>query len=121
MGTIIDRGLAFIETFTGPFDWRLKRDGRDTAYTGRFLIFDRGGAVFMRIAGRVVTRDSGTADVYIYDPPIFVKNHRHAGCLQLLTPGDRWFKLHFAKPARDFPSAYSFVEHFLTEAYNARN
>ncbi len=117
MGRLIDRGIAFIETVAGPFDWTVERNGTQTSFAGRFLIFDRRGVVKSFVHGRIIQRDRRQADVYLYDPPEFTKKHRHGRCMQLLSPADKWFKLHFEKPASDFAAAYTYVEHFLTEAY----
>lgn len=108
-----------LEDFLGPFDWDAAQNGASITYTGNFLIFDRKGKIKMRIQGYIIEWKRLPAQVYVYDPPAFVKQHRHGSCLQLLRPGESWFKLHFDKPATDFTSAYSYVEHFLTEAYNS--
>ncbi|MGI8640425.1 MAG: hypothetical protein ACR2MG_10840 [Pyrinomonadaceae bacterium] len=109
-----------LEGFIGPFDWKSTRNGSSTTFTGNFLIYDRQGKIKLRIQGYIVEWQRLPAQVYIYNPPEFVKNHRHGSCLQLLRPGESWFKLHFDKPAKDFASAYTYVEHFLTEAYNLK-
>lgn len=105
---------------TEPKDWKMERIGKVTTYKGNFLIYDRKGKIKLRIQGRIVQKRFFTSDVYLYNPPEFVKNHRHGSCLQLLRPNDNWFKLHFEKQAKDFRSAYTYVEHLLTEAYNIR-
>jgi len=109
-----------LEGFIGPFDWKLARNGSSTTFTGNFLIYDRQGKIKLRIQGYIVEWKRLPAQVYIYNPPEFVKNHRHSSCLQLLRPNDLWFKLHFDRPARDFAVAYTYVEHFLTEAYHLK-
>jgi hypothetical protein len=118
MGEFLDRVMGFVVTFAGPADWRSERDGRCDTFSGRFLIYDRRGMVRLFVRGRIVQRDLRTAEVYLYDPPTFVSKHRHGRCMQLLRPDDKWFKLHFEKPATDFAEAYTYVEHLLTEAYN---
>lgn len=116
--------LDFIEkvsiVLTEPKDWKMERVGKVATYTGKFLVYDRVGKIKHRIQGRVVQKRHFQSDVYIYDPPVFVKTHHHGSCLQLLKPNDKWFKIHFEKPAKDFASAYTYVEHLLTEAYNSR-
>lgn len=110
--------MNFVETFAGPVDWRRERiDGRES-FSGWFLVYDRRGTITTHVPGRIVQRDPSVAEVYLYDPPWFVLKHKHGRCMQLLTPGDKWFKLHFDKPASNFAEAYTYVEHLLTEAYN---
>ncbi len=120
MGEFLDRVMGFVETFAGPIDWRRESLERGNSFSGRFLAYDRRGAVRLYVRGRIVQRYRQTAEVYLYDPPAFVGKHRHSRCMQLLNPNDKWFKLHFDKPAADFVEAYTYVEHLLTEAYNLR-
>lgn len=118
MGEFLNRAMKFVETPAGPINWRRESVGGYVTFSGRFLIFDRHGAMRSFVIGKIVQRDRQIAEVYLYDPPHFIKNHRHGRCLQLLGPNCKWFKLHFEKPALDFAAAYTYVEHFLTEAYN---
>jgi hypothetical protein len=105
---------------TEPHNWRVEKKDNLTTFDGNFLVFDREGSIRHRVQGRIIERRRLPTEIYLYDPPPFVKRHRHASCLQLLRPNDSWFKLHFEKPAQDFTGAYTYVEHFLTEAYNSR-
>lgn len=118
MGRIIDRVTKWVETCSGPLDWQCERIDSSIFYSGCFLVFDRHGSIRSRVPGRIAQRRAQAAEVYLYDPPRFIRKHRHGRCMQLLTPNDRWFKLHFDKPASDFAEAYTYVEHLLTEAYN---
>lgn len=118
MSEFLNRVLGFVEAFAGPIDWRSERLDQCDAFSGRFLVYDRRGAVKLYVRGRIVQRDRRIAEVYLFDPPHFIRKHRHGRCMQLLTPKDKWFKLHFDKPASDFTEAYTYVEHLLTEAYN---
>lgn len=106
-----------IETVVGPSDWEIKKNGASKVFTGNFLIYDRLGKIKLRLKGYIVVWQGLPAQVYLYNPPAFMKRHSHGSCLQLLRPNDNWFKLHFEKPSRDFAEAYTYVEHFLTEAY----
>ena len=117
MNTVFERVINAAESLAGPFNWRATPHRNQTVFTGCFLVFDRYGSVQFRVRGRIVCRRRSASDVYLYDPPGFVTRHQHGRCLQLLRPNDKWFKLHFEKPATDFRAAYSYVEHFLTEAY----
>jgi hypothetical protein len=118
MGKFTDNILRLLENVAGPLDWQREYDGSCESFSGRFLVYDRWGSIRMSVHGRIVLRGASTTDVYLYDPPQFVSSHKHGSCLQLLTPHDRWFKLHFEKPAANFTEAYTYVEHLLTEAYN---
>lgn len=117
---LLNRLVSLVETVAGPIDWRLERVGHCNTFSGRFLVCDRRGAVRLYVRGRIVQRGRRIAEVYLYDPPQFVNRHKHGRCMQLLTPNEKWFKLHFEKPAGDFAEAYTYVEHLLTEAYNLR-
>ncbi len=110
-----------IETFIGPFDWKTESGGASTTFKGNFLVYDRRGRVRLRVTGQIIQWTRLPVQVFLYDPPAFLKNHKHGSCLQLLRPNDKWFKLHFEKPAKDFTAAYTYVEYFLTEAYNAKS
>jgi hypothetical protein len=105
------------EMLFGPSDWQVEESGASKMFTGSFLIYDRLGKIKLRSKGLIVVWPGLPAQVFIYDPPAFMKQHRHGSCLQLLRPNDNWFKLHFERPGRDFTEAYTYVEHFLTEAY----
>lgn len=105
---------------TEPRDWRVEQTGNAKTFKGNFLVYDQNGSIHHRVQGQIIEWKRLPAVVYIYNPPEFVKNHRHGSCLQLLRPGESWFKLHFDKPATDFASAYTYVERFLTEAYNLK-
>jgi len=116
-----DFAIKKLENFIGPLDWKFARNGSSTVFTGNFLVYDRKGKIILRVAGQITEWQGLPAQVYLYDPPLFVKSHQHGACLQLLRPNDLWFKLHFNQPARDFTSAYTYVEHFLTEAFNLKS
>ncbi len=109
-----------IEGLIGPFNWQTVQNESSITFTGFFLVYDRRGKIKLRIQGHIVEWKRLPAQIYLYNPPEFIKHHRHGSCLQLLRPNDSWFKLHFEKPATDFASAYTYVEHFLTEAYNLK-
>jgi hypothetical protein len=109
------------ETFIAPLDWQVEQSGRSTIFKGSFPVFDRTGKIKLQVPGQIVEWRGLPAQVYLFNPPEFIKRHRHASCLQLLRPNDNWFKLHFDKPATDFASAYNYVEGFLAEAYNLSN
>lgn len=112
-----NRITIFVEDVAGPLDWIEDRSSGHRAFRGRFLIYDREGTLRDYVRGQIAFRDGRTADVYLYDPPAYLSKHRHGRCLQLLTPENRWFRLHFERPAHSFGEAYSFVELLLTEAY----
>ena len=118
MGIFGRKSIVFAENLAGPFDWAYDDRGGYEAFEGRFLIHDRSGSVQDYVRGRIAFRDPPTAEVYLYDPPVYIAQHRHGRCIQLLEPASKWFKLHFEKPPTTFGDAYTFVEHMLSEAFN---
>ncbi len=118
MGRILDKAVTTFENIAGPLNWRADKQGHCTTFSGRFHVYDRSGGIKMQVRGLVVIARGLPAEIYMFDPPAFVKAHRHGSCLQLLRPNENWFKFHFTKPAADFAAAYSYVEHFLSEAYS---
>ena len=107
----------FLENLVAPVDWREERRGSTKAHRGQFRVYDRKGALRDRVRGEIAIRDARTAEVYLYDPPRYMAQHQHGRCLQLLRPGERWYKLHFERPAYSFGDACVFVESLLSEAY----
>lgn len=118
MGAMSRKVTMFFENRVGPFDWYEDDSAGFKAFKGRFLIYDRAGKIQDFVLGQIALRNQRTAEVYLYDPPLYIGKHRHGRCMQLLTPGGKWFRLHFEKPASTFGDAYTFVEHMLTEAFN---
>lgn len=110
--------VMFVENLAGPLDWVEDDNRGHKAFSGRFLIYDRAGCLRDYVRGQIAFRDRRNAEIYLFDPPPYLRKHRHGRCMQLLTPDSKWFRLHFEKPARSFGDAYTFVEHMLTEAYN---
>lgn len=98
-----------------PPEWEVDGRGLSTVYTGYFVVRDRWGRARLCVRGRVVEWSGLPTDVYLYDPPLSLRKHPHGPCLQLLKPGDSWFKLHWQKPARDFGTTCAYVEQLLYE------
>lgn len=121
MGSLGDFIARISQIFTEQLDWQIEQQGSSTIFKGSFPVFDRTGKAKLRVVGQIVEWQGLPAQVYLFNPPEFIKQHRHGSCLQLLHPNDRWFKLHFNKPAMDFASAYNYVETFLAEAYNLKS
>jgi hypothetical protein len=96
-------------------EWEVEERGASTIYTGFFTVRDHRGRPYLSVRGRVVEWQGLPADVYLYDPPSLLRKHPHGPCLQLLRPGDAWFKLHWQRPARDFGATYAYVEQLLHE------
>ncbi len=69
------------------------------------------------VGGRIVEKSTLPTDVYLYDPPIFLRLHKHGGCFQLLEPQSQWFLMHWEKPAVDFERSRAHVEGLLNDAY----
>lgn len=117
MGRLTESILKLVETVAGPLDWKSEYRETGETFSGRFLVYDRRGTIKLGVRGRIVNEMGRVIGVYIFDPPQFVSRHKYGSCLQLLFPNDKWFKLHFERPAANFAEAYTYVEHFLTEAY----
>ena len=106
-----------IETIAIPIGWQAERQGLYMIVTGPFCVYDQNGSMKLHVPGYIAAKPGSALDIYLYDPPGFLKKHKHGCCLQLLRPNEKWFKLHFTKPAYDFVTAYNYVVCFLTEAY----
>jgi hypothetical protein len=98
-----------------PPDWQVEHSGPSTIYTGFFSVYERGGIPRLTLQGRIVEWPGLPTDVYVYDPPLKLRQHKHGSCLQLLRPGDAWFKLHWQKPARTFTQSCAYIEQLLAE------
>jgi len=98
-----------------PPEWQVEKSGTSIIYTGFFAVYDRGGIPRLTLQGRIVEWPGLPTDVYVYDPPVKLRQHKHGSCLQLLRPGDAWFKLHWQKPARTFTQSCAYIEQLLTE------
>lgn len=98
-----------------PPDWKVEQRGTSTTYSGFFTLYDRGGIPRLSLQGQIVEWSGLPTDVYVYDPPLKLRQHPHGRCLQLLRPGDAWFKLHWQKPARSFTETCAYVEQLLAE------
>jgi hypothetical protein len=98
-----------------PPEWEVNEQGPSTVYTGFFAVRDCWGRVHLSVRGRVVEWSGLPTDVYLYDPPLSLRKHSHGSCLQLLRPGESWFKLHWQRPARDFGTTCAYVEQLLHE------
>ncbi len=99
----------------GVPDWYVEDRISSKVYNGFFVIYDNWHLPKKSVRGRVVEWPNLPTDVYIYDPPAALRGHPHGSCLQLLTPGDAWFKLHWQKPARNFAETCAYIEQLLDE------
>lgn len=97
-----------------PDLWRVERGDISTSYHGSFAASTH--AKTMLIPGRVVVWAAMPTDVYLHNPPPLLMQHPKAHCLQLLRPGDLWFKLHWERAPRDFESSRAFVEQMMAES-----
>lgn len=71
--------------------------------------------------GRVIAERRGRRfTAYIYDPPPEIKSHPHGRCFQKAGFGDRWFILHWARPARSTDDAIIYMERILDESLRRR-
>ena len=96
-------------------EWVTERRGSSTIHTGFFAVYRIGGQPLLTVRGRVVEWQGLPTDVYLYNPPTALRKHPHGACLQLLKPGDAWFKLHWQKPARDFGETCAYIQQLLHE------
>ena len=100
-------------------DWRVQSSGGARIYDGVFILIGGAGEVGLSLVGRVVEWEGLPVDVYVFDPPLRLRQHHHGRCLQLLKPDSLWFKLHWERPAKTFDQARAYVEQLLTESMAA--
>jgi hypothetical protein len=98
-------------------DWIVRNLQTHREYLGLFALADQDGRILAKLPGRVFEWIGLPTEVYIYDPPIQLRQHHHGRCLQLLTPGSKWFKLHWEKPARTFDQARAYMEQLMEESF----
>jgi hypothetical protein len=96
-------------------DWKTEYRGHCTIHTGFFVRYGYGGCPELTVQGRVIEWPGLPTDVYLYNPPSMLRSHQHGSCLQLLKPGEIWFKLHWQRPAKDFGQSCAYVEQLLDE------
>jgi len=96
--------------------WEFERRENCTVYTGVFMVRQPGRWKRRQVHGRIVEWPGLPTDVYVYNPPLELRHHAKGPCLQLLSPDNPWFKLHWEKPAQDFATSFAYVERLLTEA-----
>ncbi len=96
--------------------WQVEERDNCRVYSGPFCLFNPSGRLVASIFGQVVEWPRLPAEVYVYDPPPAVRQHRHGPCFQLLSPGAAWFKVHWERPPRDFDSARAFMEELVSES-----
>jgi hypothetical protein len=98
--------------------WNVVTSERNTAYSGEYAVWDSGRRRAVTVRGYVVEWPGLAADVYLYDPPAIIRQHPHGRCLQLLRPDEKWFHLHWERPARTFQESKELVERMLWETLN---
>jgi hypothetical protein len=96
--------------------WQVRKTDRSTSYSGEFAVWDRARHRPLKVQGRIVEWPGLGSDVYVYDPPEWLRRHEHGRCLQLLLPDDKWFRLHWTRPGRTFNETKEYVEQMLWEA-----
>jgi len=107
------------EPATAP-EWQVEHCDHCTVYTGAFAIYNARGQLLRQVRGQVVEWPGLPPEVYICNPPPELRRHAKGPCLQLVSPGSSWFRLHWEKPARDFDSSRAYVEQVLDEALRGR-
>ncbi len=96
--------------------WKAVATERNITYSGEYVAWDSRRGHGVTVWGSVVEWPGLSTDVYLYDPPEVLRRHGHGACLQLLRPDDKWFYLHWARPARTFQESRDYVEQMLWEA-----
>ena len=98
--------------------WETIRHANYEEHYGFFVTRDSNGRVQCSLAGRIVERSNGSVSVFVRDPPERLRQHRHGPCLQLVSPNDRWFRLHWEKPPKGAEASRVYVEAMLAEAFD---
>lgn len=96
-------------------DWTSHRRENSTIHSGFFVTYGLNGCPLVMIPGRIIEWPGLPNDVYLYNPPLALRQHPHGSCLQLLQPGDAWFKLHWQRPAKDFNQSCAYIEQLMAE------
>ena len=86
-----------------------------TIFTGQFAVYGQDGSILYTLPGRIVKWRAFPTDVYIFRPPADLRSLPHGPCLQLVSPGSHWYKLHWEKPARSFETSLAYVEDLLSQ------
>ena len=95
--------------------WHRFERGGQTELIGAYRLFDRHRNTWRIFDGRIVQQGRIVA-TYIADPPVEVKRHRHAPCLQLVKAP--WFRLHWNREPKTLDQALLYMERLLDEAIN---
>ena len=93
--------------------WSAVTTERNTTYSGEYAAWDSRRRRGVTLRGYIVEWPGLAADVYLYDPPEVLRQHPHGACLQLLRPEDKWFYLHWTRPAPTFQESREYVEQML--------
>jgi len=99
-------------------EWSVATADNRTEYSGMFYVSDPRWRQPVAVRGFIVEWPGLPTDVYLFDPPEMLRQHRHGPCLQLLKPDQQWFRLHWAKPALTFEQSRYCVEQMMWEAAN---
>ena len=100
----------------GTPQWSAVATEQNVAYSGEYAVWDSRRRRAVTVTGYVVEWPGLAADVYLYEPPDIMRQHPHGACLQLLRPDEKWFYLHWTRPARTFQESREYVEQMLWEA-----
>ena len=92
-------------------DWQIEHKEGVIFFDGSYK-----GPNGLSIKGRIIEYANSPLDVFAYDVPRKLrKNHPHGQCWQLWRPGNKWFLLHWTKPAWDFETGKAYVEKMIRE------
>jgi hypothetical protein len=96
--------------------WSISRADGSVVYDG----FIRARGPYGRrvaVQARIVEWAGLPTEVFLHDPPGWLRQHPHGPCLQLMfPPQSRWFTLHFTRPPTDAESARAYVHQMIAEA-----
>jgi hypothetical protein len=97
----------------GPGLWSRRTEGERVVWDGMVM---GGSTQSGSVKVSIVEGAGAPADLYVYDPPVTLREHPHGPCLQLMAPtGLGLFRMHFVEPPSDARSAYSYLERMLKE------
>ena len=96
-------------------NWKVDQHFDFCIYLGMYIVFRSGGYILYQTPGKIVVYPQRPTDVYIYNPPPKVRRLPQGPCLQLVSPQNIWFKLHWDRPAYTFEESCAYIESLLNQ------